>query len=342
MPRKITDGPTVTGTAVLASPPANSGGSPAGSSNPASVVFAAHPVLGETSTPSGENPAFLPASPPSSPASAPPRKPSRSKASPSAQNHVLSSREIRGLRRADHLATQGSIDKALARLQKLINEVPTSARPYLKIAALLRENKSPAEALPLLTQLVFRAPHLLFPREVLAELFLEAGRWDDAIVHGRILLEQSPRSLLARELLSAAYLQKGEFDRALLLTAEMIRLDPNDPGHHFKRGVLLQQKGQVGAAVLAFSRVLEMGGGDVDAADEARAALEMLDSHQIRQIITLAVEDVAFRFRLYRAPEETLAAKGFILSPTGLYALCQMRFDDLPAPPSGWRHLRYH
>ncbi len=250
--------------------------------------------------------------------------------------------ESRGLRRAEVLAESGSIDKAISRLQKLIHDVPTSSRAYLKIAHLLRENKSPNDALPLLSDLVVRAPHLLFLREVLAELYLEAGRWDDAIVHAKRVLELAPRSLLARELLSASYLQKGELDRALTLTAEMIRLDPNDPGHHFKRGVLFQQKGQIANAVHAFSRVLEMDGSDRDADDEARAALEMLDSHQIRQIITLAVEDVAFRVNLRRAPEETARAKGFVLSPAGLHALCQMRFDDVPLPPEGWRQRSYH
>ena len=331
MPRKISDGPSVNPSAVLASS-AGSGGNPAGGRGGNAQTSNYCPPQNEPSPPSAspDPAAFLPPTVPPVSASRP------------HESARTRDRESRGLQRAEDLATQGSIDQALLRLQKLISEVPTSTRAYLKAAALLRENKSPSDALPLLASLVERAPHLLYPREVLAELYLEAGRWDDALLHGRILLQKSPRSLLARELLSAAYLQKGEFDRALSLTAEMIRLDPNDPSHHFKRGVLLQQKGEIGAAVLAFGRVIAMGGGDLDAADEARAALEMLDNHQIRQIITLAVEDKMFRLHLREAPEETLAAKGFILSPTGLFALGQMHFDDLPAAPAGWCQMRYH
>ena len=329
MPRKISDGNPVPASAVLAS--AASGSNNAAGSSAAQTYCAPLSEQAAQEKPDTAS-AFLPVS-------APPRTPARTPAPPAKR---ASDRESRGLQKAEDLATKGSIDKALLRLQKLIADVPTSSRAYLKAASLLRENKTPADALPLLLSLVERAPHLIYLREVLAELYLEAGRWDDALLHGHILLKAAPRSLLARELLSAAYLQKGQFDRALTLTAEMIRLDPRDPSHHFKRGVLLQQKGEIGAAVVAFGRVLTMGGGDIDAADEARAALEMLDNHQIRQIITLAIEDMGFRLRLRQSPEETLASKGFILSQTGLFALCQMRFDDLPAPPPGWRHLRYH
>ena len=46
-------------------------------------------------------------------------------------------------------------------------------------------------------------------------------------------------------MLSAAYLQRGLLDEALRVIEQMIRLDPMDPAGHFKRGVLLQQKGAV-------------------------------------------------------------------------------------------------
>jgi tetratricopeptide (TPR) repeat protein len=167
------------------------------------------------------------------------------------------------------------------------------------------------------------------------------GRFDEAIAECRALIEQSPRSLFARDLLSAAYLQRGMLDHALRTTDEMIVLDPSDPVSHFKRGVLLQQKGQTVRAVQAFMRVLDMDS-EGEAADESRAALEMLDCSQLRQIFTLAMDDWAFRWRLRHNGQEAITSRGFLLSERGLAALAQMHFDEFPQTPAGWRQYHYH
>lgn len=250
-------------------------------------------------------------------------------------------RETRGLRRADDLIASGKIEQALERLRKLISDVPGATRGYLKMASLLRQKRRVSEALDVLRAAISQNPAALTPREVLAELCLELGRWDEAIAQSRALLEYAPRSLFARDVLSAAYLQRGLLDRALCVTDEMITIDPNDPAHHFKRGVLLQQKGQLGSAVRAFVRVLQMHP-DSEAADESRAAIEMLDCYQLRQIVTLAVEDVPFRLRLRHSCVEAVMQRGFFLSDQGIAALCQMRFDELPSAPTGWRQYYYH
>ncbi len=250
-------------------------------------------------------------------------------------------REAQYLRRADALAASGQIDKALVHLRKLVAALPGSTHGYLRIAALLRHENRCAEALEILRAAVAHAPHCLASREALAETCLESGRWEEAVVHSQVLLRLSPHSLFARDVLSAAFLQQGQLDRALRVTGEMIRLDPSDPTNYFKRGVLLQQKGVIGAASLAFSRVLEMDP-DPEVADESRAALEMLDGYQIRQILTIAVEDVPFRLWLLRDPGTAVADKGFVLSEAGLAALAQVRFEGLTDAPPGWRQYVYH
>jgi tetratricopeptide (TPR) repeat protein len=251
------------------------------------------------------------------------------------------SRETRSLRRAETLAAQGQIDRALDHLRKLVLAVPSSLKGRIRLATLLREKNRAAEALEVLRAAVQSAPATLQPREMLAELCLEAGQWDESIEQCRALLVLSPNSLAARDVLSAAHLQRGHLQKALRVIDEMIRLDPHDAGNHFKRGVLLQQMGNVGGAVTAFERALEMAP-DTEAADESRSALEMLDNYQIRQVITLAVEDINFRVQLRRDSTRAVASKGYILSSSGLSALSQMRFDDLPDAPPGWRHLFYH
>ncbi|MBC8103311.1 MAG: tetratricopeptide repeat protein [Cytophagales bacterium] len=250
-------------------------------------------------------------------------------------------RETRSLRRAADLAAEGKIDRALDHLRRLIVAVPNSLRGRLRLATLLREKNKSREALEVLRAAVQNAPLSLQPREMLAELCLEAGRWEEAVEQCRALLALSPNSILARDILSAVHLQRGHLEKALRVIDEMIRLDPRDAGNHFKRGVLLQQMGNVGGAVTAFERALEMAP-DTEAAEESRAALEMLDNYQIRQVITLAVEDLGFRVQLRRDSTRAITAKGYILSHSGLSALSQMRFDDLPDAPPGWRHLFYH
>lgn len=249
-------------------------------------------------------------------------------------------REAQYLRRADALAARGQVEKAIVHLRKAIALVPRSPHGYLKMAALLRRERRAIEAVEVLRAAVRLAPALLAPHEALAETYLETSRWEEAVAEGRLLLQLSPRSLFARDVLSAAYLQQGRIDHALRVTDEMIRLDPADATNHFKRGVLLQQKGMVSPAVSAFGRVLEMNS-DPEVADESRAALEMLDGYQIRQILTLAVEDVPFRLRLLQDPCAAIMEKGYLLSEEGLSALSQIGFDDLPQAPAGWRQYRY-
>lgn len=249
-------------------------------------------------------------------------------------------REAQYLKKADVLAAQGQVEKAIVHLRKLAALVPQSPHAYLKMATLLRREQRAAEAVEVLRAAVRLAPTLLAPHEALAETYLETSRWEEAVEEGRWLLRLSPRSLFARDVLSAAYLQQGRIDHALRVTDEMIRLDPADATHHFKRGVLLQQKGLIGPAVSAFGRVLEMNS-DPEVADESRAALEMLDGYQIRQILTLAVEDVTFRLRLLQDPCAAVMEKGYLLSEDGLSALAQIGFDDLPQAPAGWRQYRY-
>ena len=265
----------------------------------------------------------------------PPRPSGRGQAPPPRK------REVQYLRRADALAASGQVEKALTHLRKLISLSPESTLAYLRIATLLRQENRPSEALEVLRAALVCSPRCLASREALAETYLESGHWKEAISQSRILLSLCPRSLFARDVLSAAYLQQGLLDQALCVTDEMIRLDPMDATNHFKRGVLLQQKGVVGGAVKAFCRVLEMHP-EPDVADESRAALEMLDGHQIRQILIIAVEDVPFRMKLEQDTDGAVAEKGFLLSEAGLTALRQVSFEDLPDAPPGWRHYRYH
>ncbi|MDX1933634.1 MAG: tetratricopeptide repeat protein [Capsulimonadales bacterium] len=254
---------------------------------------------------------------------------------------AMTGREVRSVRRADALIAAGQKAKALAHLKRLVKQMPEAVSGYLRLASLLRDACRAAEAVEVLRTAVEQAPRDPDPREALADIYLEMGRWDSAIDEANVLLALSPRSLFARDVLSAAFLQRGLVDQALRVTDEMILLDPTDPANHFKRGVLLHQKGNVAAAIRSFLRVLQMQP-DADVAEESRVAVEMLDTFQLRQIVTLAVEDVPFRLRLQRDGNDALAERGYFLSERGVATLMQMSFENLPSGPPGWRQYVYH
>jgi tetratricopeptide (TPR) repeat protein len=262
---------------------------------------------------------------------------------PSAPASPHFAKETRSLRRADALVAAGQTEKAMAHLRRVIQDVPVATRARLKMATLLKETKRMEEAITELRRATTEAPADPAPQEALAELAMEVGAWQEAIHSARRLLELSPRSLLARDVLSAAYLQRGMLPQALKMAQELCRLDPDDPVHHFKRGVLLQQMGLVSGATEAYLRVLAGidGEDDEEFVAETREALEILDRYQLRQIAILAVEDTVFRARLQRNPVEAATTKGFRLSPAGMNALSRIAIDDLPSPPM-WRHRYYH
>ena len=177
-------------------------------------------------------------------------------------------------------------------------------------------------------------------REALADICVEIGRYEDVIPHGRALLQLRPRSIHARDLLSTAYLHRGQYERALRLTDEMVRLDPFDPAHHFKRGVILQQVGLLAPSCQAFARTLELGP-DVELQEACQMAIDLLERYQIRQILTLASEETLFRLQLLREPHETVLARGFYLSETAVAVLMAQLPHLVVHNQPGWHHYRY-
>ena len=258
-----------------------------------------------------------------------------------AEGVPLPAYERRCLRHADDLAAAGQVEEAVAQLRTLVHTVPDSNRGYLRLASLLRQRRRSGEAREVLETAVAQMPHCPVSREALAEICLEIGRYDDAIRQGRALLEMRPRSIQARDLLSTAYLHRGQYEKALRLSDEMIRLDPCEPAHHFKRGVVLQQLGILSGACQAFLRALEIAE-EGEMSEACLAAIDLLERYQIRQIVLLATEDVLFRLQVIHDPAEAVLGRGYYLSDSALGALSsQLRNVPMESAP-GWRHYRYH
>lgn len=233
------------------------------------------------------------------------------------------------MKRANLLAERGQFDEAIAQVKEAIAIFPRDPKCSLQLASLYRAQNKIGPAIEAMKNVVALDPRDSHTHEQLLQALIELGRYDEAIGLSRKLLETFPKNLFARDVLGIAYLQQGKIDESLRVTNELIRLAPVDPAHHFKKAVLLQQKGEIAQAMSAFTRSLEMDPGG-DMADDAREAIAALDSYQLRQILTIAVEDVVFRTKIMLDPESASMERGFLLSNSGITTLRQIDIETLP------------
>ena len=231
------------------------------------------------------------------------------------------------LRRAAGLEERGLFEEAVQSVLKALEIRPRNTAALNRLGGLYRSLTRFGTAVEVYKRVLDLAPDNMGAQEALLQTYLEMGRYDEAISWCNTFLKRNPRSMHARDALSVAYLQLGLIDKAIRITDELIRLDPTDPANHFKKGVLFQQKGEVGMAIKEFARVLDMAP-DSGIAEQARQAVSSLDSYQLRQIVSLAAEDNVFRTKLMRDAEAAALEKGFVLSYTGLTALRQISFDN--------------
>lgn len=245
------------------------------------------------------------------------------------------------LQKAVEYEDAGLFMNAIGALEKAARASSDKAPIYKDLGELYRSQRMIDEAISTTRKAIQLKPDDIPTREFLIEILIELAMFDDAIHESQELLRYSPRSLSARDVLSIAYLQKGMLEKALQVTNELINLDPTSPANHFKKAILFQQKGDIGNAINEFGRVLNMHPDD-DMAEDAQEAIETLDSHQLRHIVMLAVEDYIFRTKLIRDPETAATERGYIMSESGMATLKQIQFEELPEIFTEWKQRYYH
>ena len=242
------------------------------------------------------------------------------------------------MRRANWLAQHGMYEEAIANIEKAIAICPQEPRCSVELANIYRAQKRMGPAIEAMRRAVELDPRNSTVQEQLLQTLVGLERYDEVISVSRELLERCPKNLYVRDVLSIAYLQQGMLDKALTVTNELIRLAPTDSAHYFKKAVLLQQKGEISQAMAQFTQALEMDP-DGEMADDAREAIAALDSYQLRQILTIAIEDGVFKTKLTLDPESASQERGYLLSSGGISALRQIDLDSLPGDP---QHRHYH
>ncbi|MCW3060704.1 MAG: repeat-containing protein [Capsulimonas sp.] len=264
------------------------------------------------------------------------------------ESRRMQARARRLAKRAETLASEGRVDEAIACQAEVVNLQPENAVAMLKLGILFREARRIDAALTAFRKASFLNPNHRDSREALIDTLLETGRFPEVIAEAKVLLSMLPRSIFARDVLSIAYLQVGQIEKALHVTAEMVRLDPYSPSHHYKRALLFQQQGNVPGAVREFSRARDLAEENTDLYDEAEEALDALDEFQMRQILLLASEDWHFQHQLRTNADDAVAERGYALSDEGLTRirhLTQEHFSEVPqgqADASNWGGARYY
>jgi tetratricopeptide (TPR) repeat protein len=241
------------------------------------------------------------------------------------ENRGTSRREASYIRRARELERSGEYDQAIESLECAIELAPEKASYHLMLAELHRAKHRTEPAMQAIKRAVELDPDDATCQEALLQMYIEYGKFDEAIAECKRILKAQPSSVLALDVLGLAYLQQGYFDKALRVTTKLIHLNPTDSTNHFKRAVLLQQKGDCARAIEEFSRVIEMDPGG-EMSEAAQQAVMVLDGLQLRQITMLAEDDGLFHAKLIRDPELAIAERGFVLSYAGIMALRQMDF----------------
>lgn len=233
------------------------------------------------------------------------------------------------MKRANTLAEKGLYDEAIEDLKQAMALCPSEARCSVQLANIYRAQNRIGPAIEAYNKALELDPMDSAVQEQLLQILIDIGRYDEAISTSTKLLKAFPKNLYARDILGIAYVQQGRLDKAMEVTDELIRLAPADPAHYFKKAVLYQQRGEMTGAMQAFKQALDLDP-EGELADEARESIAALDGYQLRQVLTIALDDAVFRAKLALDPEMACVERGFALSSAGIMALRQIDLDTLP------------
>ncbi len=182
---------------------------------------------------------------------------------------------------------------------------------------------------------------LPYSTEQMLEHFCSREDLDRVFDLAQETLRRNPHHLPSYDALGAAYFQRGDVGAALRVLSTLIRLDPLNPVHHFKKALLCQHQGEIMLAVEAFVEVCRIEP-EGPYADAARDCLYTLDMHQMQQIFVLAVDDLVFRTQVLRDPEKAVSERGYLLSPSGNQMLHGFLLDMLTECPYECRPAVYN
>ena len=158
------------------------------------------------------------------------------------------------------------------------------------------QRKRSGEDLAAYTKLLAADPTNPLRYDAVANLYLEAGRWDDASAHLRRSLELNPQSASTHYNLGYAMARRGQANEAVAEFREALRLDPDYAQAHNNLGAVLLMLGRGGEARDHYRRAVALRPDNVEAhanlgsllSREGRAADAILE---FKQALALKADD---------------------------------------------------
>jgi Flp pilus assembly protein TadD len=112
-------------------------------------------------------------------------------------------------------------------------------------------------------------------RSLLAELYMKAERWAEAVEQYRLMVAARPADREARTLLAAALVRQQSYAAAIEEYRRLLSEQPDDVNALGGLGISLASLGRVDEAVAAFRRAVELDPGNPHARQNLRRALAM-------------------------------------------------------------------
>lgn len=250
------------------------------------------------------------------------------------------SKAEQALQTAQHLAEEGNVSEAIDTLERAMVMGADRYMCYLQLAMLYRMSEQWGNALQAAKSAVAVAPDRELAWEAIIALCLQTHDYVGVVRASKDLLRISPRHVTARNALGAAYIGMGDVTAAMRVINDLIRLAPQDALHRFRKALLCEHQGAFRLAVEEFERVLAMDA-DTGIANAAREQLDLLDTHQLSQILTLADADPVFRIKLRQDPIDAAEERGYFLSDSGCHMLRDWLLSTLSSLPTDGTPVRY-
>ena len=124
-----------------------------------------------------------------------------------------------------------------------IQMVPHASADVATLSADVQRKRS-AEDLAAYTKLLAADPDNPLRHDAVANLYLEAGRWDDAFAHLRRSIELNPQSAPAHYNLGYVMARRGQVNESVAEFREALRIDPDYAQAHNNLGAVLQLFGK--------------------------------------------------------------------------------------------------
>ena len=233
---------------------------------------------------------------------------------------------------------QGEISAAILTLEQALALQPQNRETVLRLAGTLREAGRLREAISRVDACLREDPQEPELLGLMGDLLLQDGKAPELLPHVQRLLARNSRDPHAFELLAWGFFQQGRLREALQAMKKLVLLEPMQPQHYFKQGMLSQDLGDWRQAMFSFLHALRLGEG-AEIAEMAGEAINTLDQMQLEQLLARAAIDPQFHQQLQRAPELTLHQAGYLLSPHGQQMLLSVDFSNRPPMPPASRMM---